>query len=121
MNMSRWKHFEYSEFACRCCGENRTDPALIDMLDAARGFAGMPFVVNSGYRCPKHTAAVGSTADNHPSGQAADIKCTDGPTRMRLIEALIKAGFRRIGFHRLFIHVDRMDQSQNKVRSFWPY
>ena len=118
----RWKWFRFSDFACPCgCGRNETDPVLIDMLDAARSYAGVPFIVDSGYRCPAHNQDVGSHADNHPAGEAADIRCTDGPTRMKIVEALIRAGFRRIGFHNGFIHADRMDQANNKVRSFWPY
>jgi len=118
----RWKWFTYSDFVCRCgCGRNHTDPILIDMLDSARSAAGVPFLVNSGYRCPAHNQAIGSHADNHPSGEAADIRCTEGPVRIKMIVALINAGFRRIGFHNGFIHADRMDQSHGRVQSFWPY
>ena len=118
----RWKYFRYSDFACKCgCGINETDPVFIDMLDTARAFSGIPFIINSGYRCPLHNQNIGSHADNHPSGQAADIRCTEGPARMKIVEALIRAGFRRIGFHSKFIHADRMDQSHDKVQSFWPY
>lgn len=116
-----WKYFKLSDFACKCCGENKIDPVFVDMLEAARNFAGVPFVINSGYRCEKHNKAVGSSADNHPSGEAADISCTEGPMRMKIIEALIRAGFRRIGFHKSFIHADRMDQSHGRPQSFWPY
>jgi len=119
---NRWGYFDYAEFACKCgCGKNETDPVFVDMLDNARAFSGTPFIINSGYRCPLHNQAVGSHANNHPSGQAADIRCTEGPARMKIVEALIRAGFRRIGFHNKFIHADRMDQSHNKVQSFWPY
>ena len=121
MEEPRWKYFKYEDFACLCCGANKTNPVFIDMLDAARGFAGVPFIINSGYRCPVHNQAVGSSADNHPAGEAADIRCTDGPARMKIVEGLIRAGFRRIGFHRGFIHADRMDQSYGMVQSFWPY
>lgn len=118
----RWRWFRHTDFACRCgCGRNETDPVLIDMLDAARSFAGVPFIINSGYRCPQHNQASGSQADNHPSGEAADIHCTSGPDRIKIIEALIRAGFRRIGFHKMFIHADRMDQSHGRSQSFWPY
>ncbi|MFA5262130.1 MAG: D-Ala-D-Ala carboxypeptidase family metallohydrolase [Candidatus Omnitrophota bacterium] len=119
---NRWGYFDYAEFACKCgCGKNETDPVFVDMLDNARAFSGTPFIINSGYRCPLHNQAVGSHANNHPSGQAADIRCTEGPARMKIVEALIRAGFRRIGFHNKFIHADRMDQSHDKVQSFWPY
>ena len=120
----RWAWFDYDDFKCKCgCGQNQTDPVVIDMFDAARTDAGVPFIIDSGYRCPKHNSsdAVKSTSDNHPSGEAGDIRCADGPTRMKIVAALIKVGFRRLGFHKSFIHADRMDQSHGKVQSFWPY
>lgn len=118
----RWKWFRYADFACRCgCGQNQTDPVLIDMLDQARTHARVPFYIESGWRCKAHNLDIGSRADNHPAGQAADIRCTDGVVRIRIIAGLIHAGFRRIGHHPNFIHADRMDQTHNRVRSFWPY
>ena len=118
----RWNWFSFDDFACGCgCDRNETDPVLIDMLDTARTFSGVPFIIDSGYRCPANNRNAKSTSNNHTSGQAADIRCTDGPTRMKIVEALIRAGFRRLGFHTGFIHADRMDQTHNKVRSFWPY
>ena len=118
----RWQWFKYDDFQCKCgCGQNRTDPVFIDMLDVARSESGVPFVINSGHRCDAHNRSVGSTSENHVSGEAADIRCSDGVTRMRIIVGLIKAGFRRIGFHHAFIHADRMDQVCGRVQSFWPY
>jgi len=79
---------------------------FLEKLDAAREIAGIPFVISSGYRCPKHNKEVGSTATNHPLGVASDIRCTDGPSRFKIIAALIQAGFTRIGVAKTFIHCD---------------
>ena len=113
-----------TDFVCKCgCGGNKIDPVFVDMLKAAEGFAGVPFAINSGYRCEAYNRSdrIKSKSDNHPSGQAADISCTDGPTRMKIVAGLVLAGFRRIGYNRVFIHADRMDQSHGKVQSLWPY
>lgn len=91
------------------------------MLNEARIHAMVSFTINSGYRCEKHNKAIGSTSDNHPSGEAADIRCTTGPVRIKIIAGLISAGFRRIGFHSTFIHADRMDRAFGRVQSFWDY
>jgi len=86
-------------------------------LDKARMIADVPFKINSGYRCPKHNLAVGSTSENHTSGHAADIGCTAGTERIYILRGLIMAGFKRIGIRKDFIHVDDMD----KVESCWLY
>lgn len=113
-----WKHFTIGEFACRCCGKARMDPVFVDRLDRARELAGVPFVIVSGYRCPEHNRAVGSTSDNHTKGVAADIACDHGPVRLLVVSALLDAGFRRLGIGRKFIHVDA---NGSRVDSIWLY
>jgi uncharacterized protein YcbK (DUF882 family) len=76
------------------------------MLDRARGIAGVPFEIVSGYRCLHHNADVGSTSTNHTSGKAADIRCTDGQTRVKIVGALLEVGFNRLGIGPTFIHAD---------------
>lgn len=110
-------HFNINEFACACCGQSKMNMDFLLRLDKARAIADVPFNINSGYRCPKHNLAIGSTSKNHTSGHAADIDCTNGPKRIRILCGLIKAGFKRIGIRKDFIHVDDMD----KVESCWIY
>ena len=110
-------NFEDSEFNCSCCGENKMDWEFLLLLDRAREIALVPFVINSGYRCPNHNNEVGSTSRNHVEGKAADIACTNGWKRLRIIRALMGVGFQRIGIHKEFIHVDSMDSAA----SMWVY
>jgi hypothetical protein len=93
------------------------DDDFLRSIDFARDCAGVPFRINSGYRCPKHNREVGSTSLNHVSGKAADISCTTGPVRMKIIAGLIQAGFHRIGIAKTFVHADSMDE----VESLWLY
>jgi len=111
------KHFHISEFACPCCGECQMNIDTLLRFDKARMIADTPFKMNSGYRCRKHNLEVGSTSENHPSGHAGDIECTESWQRIRILIGLIKAGFKRIGIHKTFIHADDMD----KVESCWLY
>jgi hypothetical protein len=61
----------------------------------------------SGYRCLRVNKAVkGVSTSAHLSGMAVDIKFTSPDHAKRIIEALIKAGFKRIGLGWSFIHVD---------------
>ncbi len=106
----RWfNQGEEDEFACKCkCGDgiNKMRKEFLTMLDDARYIADVPFIINSGYRCPKHNRAVGSTSSNHTSGQAADIRATDSVPRGHILLGLYKAGFTRVGISPGFIHCD---------------
>jgi len=89
--------------------------AFLEVLDKARELAGVPFKINSGYRCEKHNKEVGSTSRNHTSGNAADIACTDGPTRFKIVRGLIAAGFKRIGVAKTFIHADCVEGGPTSI------
>ena len=69
------KHFNRSEFQCRCgCGRDTVDSELIDVLDAIREEFGLPVFVSSGHRCYTYNASIGgSTGSQHLYGRAADF------------------------------------------------
>lgn len=114
-------YFKLSEFDCKCgCGRNNTHVWLLNMLDTARDIAGTPFIINSGCRCEEHNKVVGSSSNNHTSGCAVDIKAEDSVTRSLILHGLSKAGFRRIGLHKSFIHADIMD-TIGKPEACWFY
>jgi len=110
--------FKDSEFDCKCgCGMGKKDfrPESIDRIFLARRIAGIPFVLNSAIRCAKHNKDVSKIGDtsSHLSG-AFDIKCPDSRSRFIIIDALLKAGFTRIGIAKTFIHADDdPDKDQN--------
>lgn len=73
-------HFRPEEFRCRCCGglprlaRANIETLVEEVLDPTREKLGLPIVVNSGYRCPKHNLAVGGVrGSQHMKGEAADI------------------------------------------------
>ncbi len=81
--------------------------ALADRLQIARDILGKPMRFTSGYRCLKLNKAVGGVANSaHTSGMAVDIAFDNEAHAKELIEALIEAGFKRIGLGWSFIHVD---------------
>lgn len=109
-------YFIYNELKCPCCGECEVQEESFKMLYDARLFAGIPFVINSAYRCEDHNKKVRSVTDNHVLGVAFDIKCTASNFRYRMLDSLICAGFDRFGIYSVFIHVDN---NSEKCYSVW--
>ncbi len=120
-------HFELSEFDSpdhKGSGLNM-DKAFLQMLDDARGMAGIPFHITSGFRTGSHNEKVGgslptnqSKGSSHLYGYAADIACVDSRSREIILNALVKAGFRRIGIAQGFIHADN---DPDKPNALWLY
>lgn len=83
-------------------------PKLVEMLDKARGIAGIPFKITSGYRTTEHNAQVGGVSDSsHTTGLAVDLLVKDGVSGGKILLALVQAGFTRFGFYKDgHIHVD---------------
>lgn len=95
-------------------------PALVEKLDQARGFAGIPFVITSGYRTKAHNEKVGGVADSaHTKGLAVDLRVRTSSERYIMMEALKKAGFKRFGIGSTFIHVDIDSTKPQNV--MWTY
>lgn len=100
-------YFKPSEFACPCCGKGTVHLRLHKALNRARGIAGVPFVITSGYRCAKHNTTVGgSETSSHMARYAVDISAPNSTTRFKIVKGLVMAGFTRIGIGKNFIHAD---------------
>lgn len=106
------KNFAVREVACRCgCGQCKIEPELIANLQVLRDEAGVPLVINSGYRCESHNRRVGgSPRSQHMHGRAVDIRPI-GMSLSQLCQLAEKIpGFAQggIGYypHRGFLHVD---------------
>ncbi len=113
--------FKEAEFACKCgCGLVVMSPDFVRRLDIARRMAGCPFHINSGYRCARHNATVGGvTESSHTKGHAVDISACDSPSRYKILQGLLDAGFHRIGIGQTLIHVD--DDPQKEPQVIWIY
>jgi len=99
--------------------EDNMSKEFLFVLDEAREFAGIPFIINSAYRSPDHPLSIKNPNSSHIKGLAVDIKATDSVTRFKIVKALIEVGFTRIGIADTFIHVDLdLDKTQNVI---WTY
>jgi len=119
------KHFTLSEFDSpdQKGSGSQMKEEFLKKLDAARGIANVPFKINSGFRTVAKNKAEGGKPDSsHLTGWAADIDLPNtGGSRLRfvIVEALIKAGFNRLGIANGFIHVD-CDPTKDK-NVIWLY
>ena len=114
------RYFAISEFDCPCCHTNMMDIGFLYRLDDARHVSGVPFKINSGYRCLKHNHDIKGTRDSsHLVGLAADIACNNSSDRYWMIDALLDVGFMRIGLRQDFIHVDHDLTKPQEL--FWVY
>jgi len=124
-------YFSLSEFDCPSLGGSSVnmDRDFLTKLDLAREYAGIPFKITSGYRTKEHNEELrkkgykASANSSHLVGKAADIAVSSGAERYVILNALIKAGFKRIGIAKTFIHcdTDSIDQGGTKPNSVWTY
>lgn len=115
-------HFTEKEFN-RCnpsCSLQDMGQRTMDMLDKARDIAGIPFVLNSAYRSAEYDKSKGRSGTGaHTKGYAVDILCNDSTNRFKMINALLAAGFTRIGIGKTYVHADNdPGLSQNVI---WHY
>lgn len=115
------KHFKLSEFDSpdvKGSGKNMKSDFL-KKIDIARTYANIPFKINSGFRTKeRNKMAGGSENSSHLKGLACDIHCVDSNSRLIIVNALLNAGFRRIGIANTFIHCDT---DKDKNNSIWLY
>ena len=118
----KFKYFNYEEFDSpdiQGSGQLMSNE-LISMLEVARKKYGKSIVINSGFRTPRHNAAVGGKlTSSHLKGLAVDISCTNSTDRFLLEGILREVSFTRIGIGSTFIHVDIDKEKEQKV--LWTY
>jgi uncharacterized protein YcbK (DUF882 family) len=105
------KHFQISEFdSPDIPGSGESMNLLfLDLLDAIREDAKIPFIINSGFRTPSYNALkkVGGKPNSaHLKGLAADISAKTSSEKFKIVYSAIKFGVLRIGIGSNFIHLD---------------
>lgn len=117
--MSKLKYFTWEEFDSpdlEKSGYMYMDRDFVERLDIARGIAGVPFVINSGYRTHNHNIRVGGSKNSsHKKGLACDISTPDSRTKFLAVRALLEVGFTRIGIYDNFVHVDDDEEKIQEV------
>ena len=118
------KYFKLSEFDDAPGTGKNMKKEFLTKLDKARAIADVPFKITSGYRSKETNDRLikqgykASPNSSHLKGLAADISCKDSSTRQKIVNALIQAGFTRIGIADTFIHCDTDKDKQDAI---WLY
>lgn len=117
------KHFNRSEFACKCgCGFDVVDEELAEVCDAVRRHFGVPVTVTSGCRCARHNKKVGgkekssvSKGSQHLYGRAADLQVAY--TDPSEVQSWVRKNFPEIsiGSYDSFTHLD----SRSDGPAYW--
>tara|TARA_R110000744_G_scaffold177689_1_gene296624 strand:+ start:271 stop:675 length:405 start_codon:yes stop_codon:yes gene_type:complete len=121
LKLKKMKHFTLEEFDSpdQPGSGKHMKKEFLEMIEEARDIAGIPFKINSGFRTRTHNEMVGGrVGSSHLAGCAADIHCTNSGNRIKIINALVAAGFNRIGIASSFIHCDN-DITKNPA--LWLY
>ena len=95
---------------------------FVELLDQARGIAGCPFRVSSGYRTKEHNKKVGGrVGSSHCKGLAVDLVYKNNNELFLILNALMRVGICRFGisYKSKFIHAD-MDISKTQ-NTIWTY
>lgn len=109
---------EFERCMPKCSRADMSDNLLM-RLDIARHLFGAPIILTSAYRSADYEKSVGrSGTSSHTKGLAVDIACIDLTKRYHLVNALLRAGFFRIGIADTYIHAD-IDTS--KKSAIWTY
>jgi uncharacterized protein YcbK (DUF882 family) len=107
MNWADYPYFTKAEFDCKHTGKNEMQPEFMAKLQLLREKYGRPIRITSGYRHWTHPveARKGHTTGEHTRGTCADIACTSGAERYKIIQLALGLGFPRIGIAKNFIHL----------------
>lgn len=119
------KNFKYGEFASKDGAlHNKLDIKAVNKLQQLRDGLGVPIIINSAYRSPKHNRNVGGASrSRHLQGDAFDIR-VPGYTRLQIANFARGLGFTGVSAYNTFTHVDTRPGSfvswganKNKIKS----
>lgn len=108
------KHFDKSEFACKCGGRYcdgfpaEIKKRIVEVLDTVREYTAKPVIISSGVRCKNHNKNVGGVGNSyHMDGRAADFAVC-GYSAQTTINVINTLGFKPIEMYAIdsaYVHI----------------
>ena len=92
--MGKWIHFSDNEV-------RGLKDEFVAKLDKARGLAGIPFVITSGFRTPEaNQSVIGAVADSsHLKGLAVDLRVRSSSEAALIVDSAKASGIDRRGIY----------------------
>lgn len=116
MNEMATKDFSIKELSCPCCQAYDMQSEFLVKLQELRDLYAKPMSITSAFRCEKHNIFVnGHQHSSHLEGLAVDVFCKESATRYQLIKLAQQVGFKGIGIHSFFLHIDLRKIGENVV------
>jgi len=116
--------FHTDEFKCKCgCGIVNLDTDFLNWLTAARRIADVPFIINSGCRCPAHNKAEGGTESSaHITTDVIRARGADIEAKTVEVVIAILFGAFTVGIHGIalgvgFVHLDTKNRKMIKCNA----
>lgn len=111
MNWSKLLHFRPDEpnIRCPCCGACDMNEDFMLKMDQAREIAGIPFKINSGFRCSRWNARLTKgkrSTGRHTHGEALDLDINNAEDRAAVVNACVKSGLVSFELAKSYMHVD---------------
>lgn len=112
------RHITLQEVSCPC---GKCDPVLndrfLDMVEATRVIADVPFSFSSFYRCWDYNKEIGGASNSpHPEGIACDIRTHSFRDKTRkIVDAAQRVGFGGIEICSRHVHLDEMFRAEGPV------
>jgi len=121
-------YFSDNELKCKCCGLKNLDPYLEIELLIYRETLGLPLLVNSCCRCPKHNKEIGGAPNSYHKTEgvddgrkgtlAIDLRVRNDEERAIMMTVAFNLGW-SVGCYKTFIHIDRRVDIGKKQKAFW--
>ena len=125
-----YEFFTDDELRCRCgCERMEMDDYFMgSVIVPLRSLLDFPFIVASGYRCPKYNNRISTTGKNgpHTTGRAIDIRVS-GHNAFLLVQEAIRVDCTGIGVHQKgkrkfrFVHLDILTFPNYPRPRIWSY
>ena len=123
------KYFTMKEFQCKdgcempASARENIEALVQAVLDPAREQLGKPIYVNSGYRCPRHNAAVGGVPNSqHMRGEAADIRLAEIADNAEIVSAIKENGrWDQMIVYPTFVHVSWKRIGKNRKQIIYKH